>query len=83
MFQKRQAKLEKKKQNLKRDTIKKAGRCKIEYETYPARPKMSQRKLDKAVELIKKADTYFTKEMYKEAGKLYDRAYLTLRSKIH
>jgi len=83
MFQKRQAREAKKREGLKKDAIKKATRCKKHLDIYSMRKDLDPRRLDKSKKLISRGDTYYEKEMYKEAGKLYNRAYLILRNKLY
>lgn len=83
MFKKRQEKIEKKREQLKSAAIKKAACTKSELDRYAVSSGADQGMLEKGRDLVSKGDSYFEKEMYKEAGKLYDRALLTLRGKYH
>lgn len=83
LFKKRQEKLKKIKDSFKVSTIKKAARCKNDLSRYELRPSADIEKLERTRRLVERADSYFGKEKYKEAGKLYDRAVLTLRGKYH
>ena len=83
MFKKRQEKEAKKRAKYKADAIKKAARTKKEMDSYSLRSDIDQRRFDKAKRLEARGDMYFEKEMYKEAGKLYDRASLTIRGKYY
>ncbi len=82
-FKRRQDKNAKEKEGFKAATIKKAARCKSEVDKYALRSAPDAERLSRARRLVDRADGYFDKEMYKEAGKLYNRAILTLRGKIH
>lgn len=83
MFKKKQAREKKKKEKLKIDATKKAARTKAELDRYAIGANADQRIVEKIRKMVARSDSYFEKEMYREAGKLYERAYLTLRGKYH